>query len=407
MPKHARFAHCGRLERGADCAFNEQALYGVLLVVFFVTTFLFLFQAWSVRKDARRAALGSGRSAVVTGPQLCLLLAAGSSFCVFLDSFIMLGDLTNGTDNDHRFSFFGSILLFIALLLFANRWCRVVISLDERLGAGQVQHGDHSRKQHLHRAMRVIQGGYCCLAILHIPFVVMRVTQSPNHDLSVKLFAWCLVVESVVLSLLAILMCWIAFKMRLSNTAEGKTKDHIHQLCWVTLLNLAEQLIYDCAMIGVYRLYFSDGYMHYGNIQAAYFSLWFTVYWGMHVQLLLFFRFVTFSDEGKIGLLSDDFETQKQQTSGIDDEMFAGMPTSQMGMDLPDLQPASRPASKCEKTLPGLSHHDINIETDSEVVMNDSAFRNRDTTVRSTMLGSPVLEDAIPLAGVSNPLASF
>lgn len=381
-------SRCGRLERGQDCNFDEEVFYIILLAVFAVTTVLLIFQAWAVRKrEKRESPYSSGRIAVVTRPQLSLLLAAGSSFCVFLDSFVVLGHMRDPVKTDREFTFFGSIFLFISLVLFAQRWCHVVRGLEKRMLGRDAHHDDRFNTTQVGRksCTGIVQRGYCALAILHIPFVVIRVVQWPNYDLGIKLFTYCVVAEAVALTIFAILMCYIAFKMRLCNIVQGDTRKFINQLCYVTLLNLVEQIIFDGAMIGIHRLFFSDYYMLHGNVQAAYFSLWFAVYWVMHIQVLLFFRFVTFSDESKVGLL---------MLEDPEDEL-ATIPTdSSPGKNVQ--QPSASPNP--------VDPEDVNFTMD---VVEGRPPKATDTTIQGTMLGSPVLPDARPLVGVANPLESL
>merc|ERR1712072_1554586 len=113
-------------------------------------------------------------------------------------------------------------------------------------------------------------------------------------------------------------MCVVAFMLQEPDISQPKTKKNIRQLRWVTVINFDEQLLFDVALIVIHRLYFSDSYVRHGHVQAAYFILWFAVYWAMHFQILVFFRFVTLSDEHEIGLLSDGLEGESQHDGDLE-----------------------------------------------------------------------------------------
>merc|ERR1712100_708070 len=100
--------------------------------------------------------------------------------------------------------------------------------------------------------------------------------------------------------------------------SQPKTKKNISQLRWVTILNFLEQLVFDVALIVIHRLYFSDNYISHGQVQAAYFILWFAVYWAMHFQILVFFRFIALSDEDQVGLLSNGPEVENEHDMDLE-----------------------------------------------------------------------------------------
>jgi len=376
---------CGRLERGEDCSFDEKLFYIIILAVFAVTMFLFIYQAWVVR---RKDASGLTKLTVMTRPQLSLLFAAGSTFCIFLDTLVVLGDLGDKVvRGDHEFSFFGSMLLFFALLLFAQRWCHVVQGLEKRLtrdGAGK-----RSRKV----AIAAVLCGYWCMAIAHVPMVVFRVVEWPDWELAVTLFAVCVIVEAVLLSLLGLLMCVVAFTLRAPDITQPKTKKSISQLRWVTALNFIEQLVFDVALIVIHRLYFSDNYIHHGRVQAAYFILWFAVYWSMHFQILIFFRFVTLSDEHEIGLLCEECDGEDQHDGDLEKNVS---------------EPSLQAVHGKDSAMPQASMQDIISWADNKT--GGSPPLATATAMNGVVLGSPILEDATPITpreDVSNPLDVF
>jgi hypothetical protein len=388
-------SRCGRLERGEDCSFDENLFFVVLISVFGSTMFLFIYQAWSVRNKFRT-------QAVLTIPQLSLLLAAGSCFLVSLDSLVMLGDIGRSTDNDHKFSFLGSIVLLTALFLFSERWCQVMECLKQRQINDWKSHevGDCARpSKSIQVVARAVRFGYGFLALLHIPFVVIRVAQWPDRDLAITMFAWSVVIENVTLTVLGIFMSFIAIQMRCSLTfskSEKSTKNSISQFCFVTLVNLIEQLAFNGAMIGIHQLYFSDEYMVRGDVQAKYFSLWFAVYWLMHIQLLIFFRFATFSDEAKVGLLSEDFASERELQ--MDCNTKQAMTTT---TDAPSAEHQHCPDAKVNDAI---QVDDINL---SNATADEHLGPAAGTAIRGTMLGSPMLPhaDAVPLSDdVSNPM---
>lgn len=266
-----------------DCNFDVMTFYMIMAVIWSVTVVAFLMKLllpWG------KAPTGTARTCLI----LTMISSAFSSVesILFICKVPFLSTNADGNDANHALSYIGTTFLSIALSLWASLWCDVAGALAGPSGA----QGKHATLQ-----LSIVRRGYLAVAILHVPFCLLRAATEFNigleHTESVQIWtAWLSISACCIFTVFAMQM-W-RFVARYLNNVKDSQK--VQGLRTVTLVNLIEQMVYNLFLVAIGVLYFPEHSNRFGHVQLAYYTLLCGLYWMMHIQVLFFFLVVKSND---------------------------------------------------------------------------------------------------------------
>jgi len=306
-----------------DCAFNVRTFYITLAVIWSLTIVAFLSKLL-----CGKVPTGTARS--------CLILTMTSAAFSLIEAILFLTKVPfyenmekDTTDANHALSYTGTIFLSVALALWASLWCDVAGAL-----AGPRSAQDTSIKQAVSQ-LSMVRRGYMVVAVLHVPICILRTFTEFKIGLqfwesTLIWTAWLFISACCVFTVFAVQM-WLFVAKHLNNV---KDTEKVQGLRLVTMVNLVEQMVYNLFLAAVGVLYFPEHSNSFGNIQLAYFTLLFGLYWMLHAQVLFFFLVVKPNDPfhskpdlEMLMLLSHD-EEESASKDAEKNSVVIGSPTS-------------------------------------------------------------------------------
>lgn len=273
------YEHCAKWESGNDCKFNFYYFYVAASVVWVLTLIPLL-----VKTSQRGINAPSGATT------WCLLLTSLSALLSLFDNllFLALGEMHVHPYHLHMLTFIGSIFLVFALSLFAGLWCNVASALHSKVIHPPVPV----------KSLRTLRFGYIALACMHVPFAALKAISDVKEELGLGMIRrdeiaglyafWTFASACCTLTLFSFLMLRVT-----RSLGQCPNSDGFRVVTWV---NFGQQIIYDVCLAALFALYYLGSYNEHGYVQAAFYGLYFIIYWLMHAQVLVFFSVVEKDD---------------------------------------------------------------------------------------------------------------